>query len=92
MRTTVDLPPAVHQRARRLAAGRGQSLSAVIADLTIRGLAVLDEPVVLATHEVTGLPVLPLGRPLTSAHGGRLATFDAGLAAIRPDATELLGR
>ncbi|GAB4077849.1 hypothetical protein [Nostocoides australiense] len=67
MRTTVDLPPAVHARARELAARRGQSLSAVVADLAIRGLAQLDEPVRLAINPQTGLPVISLGRRITSA-------------------------
>ncbi|MEI2825518.1 MAG: hypothetical protein V9F04_03330 [Dermatophilaceae bacterium] len=66
MRTTVDLPPAVHQRARDLARRRGESLSSVIADLTMRGLAQLDEPVVLTTDPRSGLPVLSLGRAITS--------------------------
>jgi hypothetical protein len=67
MRTTVDLPPAVHRRARELAAERGQSLSSVIADLTVRGLAQLDARVELSTDARTGLPVLSLGRRITSA-------------------------
>ncbi|MFT4215934.1 MAG: hypothetical protein QM619_01945 [Micropruina sp.] len=67
MRTTVDLPSAVHRRARELAARRGQSLSSVIADLTVRGLAQLDDPVTLQTDSRTGLPVLSLGRAVTSA-------------------------
>mgnify|MGYP003442056829 FL=1 len=66
MRTTVDLPPAVHRRARELAASRGQSLSAVLADLTIRGLAQIDEPVEFDVDPLTGLPVLTLGRRFTS--------------------------
>jgi hypothetical protein len=67
MRTTVDLPPGVHRRARDLARQRHQSLSAVIADLTTRGLATLGDPVQLTTDPVTGFPVLHLGRPITSA-------------------------
>ncbi|MFD1505203.1 hypothetical protein FE374_09675 [Georgenia yuyongxinii] len=67
MRTTVDLPPAVHQRARQLAAVQGKSLSAVIADLTIRGLAQLDTPLRLRVDERTGLPVLSVGRSVTDA-------------------------
>ena len=67
MRTTVNLPPAVHRRARELAAERGVSLSAVVADLAVRGLAQLDEPVTLRVDVVTGLPVLSIGRPITSA-------------------------
>lgn len=67
MRTTVDLPPAVHRRARELAAQRGESLSTVLADLTTRGLAQLDAPVTLRTDPLSGLPVLDLGRRVTSA-------------------------
>ena len=67
MRTTIDLPPAVHRRARELAAQRGQSLSSVLADLTVRGLAQLDAPVKLTTDARTGLPALSLGRRVTSA-------------------------
>ena len=67
MRTTVDLPPAVHRRARELAAQRGVSLSAVLADLTVRGLAQLDAPVKLTTDTLTGFPILTLGRKVTAA-------------------------
>ncbi|MEI2775613.1 MAG: hypothetical protein V9G19_06490 [Tetrasphaera sp.] len=66
MRTTVDLPPGVHRRARELAEQRGMSLSAVIADLTVRGLAQCDGEVTLDTDQRTGLPVLSLGRRITS--------------------------
>ena len=75
MRTTVDLPPAVHRRARDLAAQRGVSLSAVLADLTVRGLAQLDAPVKLTADRLTGLPVLSLGRKVTAAQ------VDAGMVA-----------
>lgn len=67
MRTTVDLPPAVHRRARELAAQRGVSLSSVLSDLTVRGLAQLDAPVKLIADAVTGLPVLTIGRKVTVA-------------------------
>lgn len=60
MRTTVDLPPAVHRRAVELAKLRGESLSAVVADLTVRGLAAIEEPVTLRTDPRTGLPVLSI--------------------------------
>ena len=66
MRTTVDLPPAVHRRAKALAESRHQSLSATVADLAVRGLAVLGEPVEVATHPVSGLPVISLGRAVTA--------------------------
>ncbi len=55
MRTTVDLPPAVHRRVQQLAHARGQSLSATLAELTARRLSQLDEPLVVRTDEGTTL-------------------------------------
>lgn len=66
MRTTVDLPPATHRRAAEIARRRGSSLSSVIAELTARGLAQLDEPVTLSVHPSSGFPVLSLGRRVAS--------------------------
>lgn len=66
MRTTVDLPPAVHRRAQELARSRGQSLSTTLAELTARGLGQLDEPVVISTDEHSGFPVVSVGRRVTS--------------------------
>ncbi len=65
MRTTVDLPPAVHRRASQLAVERGTSLSAVVAELTVRGLAELGSPTRLVRDARTGLPVLHVGRPVS---------------------------
>ncbi len=64
MRTTVDLPPAVHRRARELADRRGTSLSSVVAELAARGLGQLDDPVVVTTDPVSGFPVITIGRPV----------------------------
>jgi hypothetical protein len=66
VRTTVDLPPAVHRRALELARSSGRSLSAVIADLAVRGLGQLDEPVVIGTDVTSGFPVISIGRRVTS--------------------------
>jgi hypothetical protein len=66
MRTTVDLPPAVHRRARALAKARGQSLSATLSELAARGLSQLDEPVVVRTDELSGFPVISVGRRITA--------------------------
>ena len=66
MRTTVDLPPAVHRRAQEIAKRRGVSLSAVVAELTIRGLSQLDEPMVIGIDERSGFPVVSVGRRVTS--------------------------
>lgn len=63
----MDLPPEVHDRARRIAGERGQSLSATLADLTIRGLASLGEPAKVSTDPVSGLPTLTLGHRVTAA-------------------------
>jgi len=63
MRTTVDLPPGVHRRAQALARSRGQSLSATIADLTVRGLAQVDEPIEIRIDELSGFPVMRFGGP-----------------------------
>jgi hypothetical protein len=41
-------------------------LSATIAELTVRGLGQLDEPFVIRTDEVSGFPVLSVGRRVTS--------------------------
>lgn len=66
MRTTVDLPPAVHRRALEIAKRSGRSLSAVVADLAVRGLGQLDQPVVIGTDEQSGFPVITIGRRVTS--------------------------
>jgi predicted transcriptional regulator len=66
MRTTVDLPPAIHRRALQLAKQRGQSLSSVIAELATYGLSRLDEPLVVTTDPQSGFPVVSLGRHITS--------------------------
>lgn len=67
MRTTVDLPDAVHRRAKELAEARGLSMSVVIADLTVRGLSQLDEPVSIQTDPVSGYPIVSIGRRVTDA-------------------------
>ena len=66
MRTTVDLPPAVHRRVTQLAKQRGQSLSSVVAELAIYGLSRLDEPLVVGTDPRSGFPVVSIGRRVTS--------------------------
>lgn len=72
MRTTIDLPPALHRRAKELAEERGQSVSSVVVELAVRGLAQLSEPVHLQLDARTGLPVLSVGRRLTSTQVANL--------------------
>ena len=66
MRTTVDLPPALHRRVTALAQARGQSLSATLAELAARGLNQLKEPLAVSVDERSGFPVLQVGRRITS--------------------------
>lgn len=61
------MPPEVHDRAKRIADERRQSLSATLADLTIRGLASLGEPAKVSTDPVSGFPTLTLGHRVTAA-------------------------
>ena len=42
-------------------------MSAMVADLATRGLAQLNEPVEIAVHERTGMPLISIGRTITSA-------------------------
>ncbi|MDO5502908.1 MAG: hypothetical protein Q4G67_07005 [Actinomycetia bacterium] len=67
MRTTVDLPPATHRRARELAEERGDSLSSTLADLVARGLAQTDSEVELVIHSKSGFPMIRVGRPISAA-------------------------
>lgn len=66
VRTTVDLSPAVHRQAKEIAERRGLSLSAVVAELTARGLIQLGEPAVIGVDERSGFPVVSIGRRVTS--------------------------
>lgn len=66
MRTTVDLPPAAHQRVQQLAASRHQSMSRVIADLTLQGLAQLEIEVEYSRDPRSGFPTISIGRTVTS--------------------------
>jgi len=66
MRTTIDLPDAVHRRAKELAAARSQSLSSFVADLAVRGLAAIGEPVQITRDPISGLPTVNLGYTVTS--------------------------
>ncbi|HEY2195739.1 MAG TPA: hypothetical protein VGH76_26025 [Actinomycetospora sp.] len=55
MRTTVDLPPVVHRRAKEIAQQRGLSLSAVVAEFVVRGLIQLDEPAAIGVDARSGV-------------------------------------
>jgi hypothetical protein len=65
MRTTIDLPDDLHRLARAIVRDTSRSLSATVVDLIRRGLGEGREPEV-ARSELTGLPVVRLGRVVTS--------------------------
>ena len=65
MRTTVDLPDDLYHLARAIARDTSRSLSATVADLMRRGLGEAGEAEV-ARSERTGLPVVRLGKIVTS--------------------------
>ena len=66
MRTTVDLPPSTFRAVRERAASHGTSVSATIAELTARGLASVDAQMSVTTHPRSGLPVISVGRTVST--------------------------
>jgi len=68
MRTTIDLPEAIHARAKALAHDRGVSLSAALGEIVTEYFAPRDkQPQPEAEiSPITGLPVRHIGRVLTS--------------------------
>ena len=63
MRTTIDLPPDLHELARQLAHDGRRSISEVVADLIRLGLA--EKRAVVATTS-RGLPQVSVGRTVTA--------------------------
>lgn len=72
MRTTTDLPPLVYKRVRQIAASQQRSVSSVIADLTLRGLAQVETPVRVSRDAATGLPLLSIERTVTDEDVARM--------------------
>lgn len=62
----MDLPPAAHRRAREIADRDGRSLSSVVADLALRGLAAEEQEQRLIAHRSTGFPTVSVGRSVES--------------------------
>lgn len=65
MRTTIDLPEDLHRQARSIAHDSQRSFSAVVAELIRRGLR-SESSAPVAQDQSTGLPVLDLGKTITS--------------------------
>ena len=65
MRTTIDLPEDLHRQAKAIARDTERTFSETVVDLVRRGLErEVDASVVVS--ERTGLPLLSLGRVITS--------------------------
>lgn len=75
MRTTVDLPDELHAQATALARDTHQTLSQAIALLIRRGLS-SSHPGGLDRSPRTGLPVVHLGRTITSEDARQLEDED----------------
>jgi outer membrane lipopolysaccharide assembly protein LptE/RlpB len=65
MRTTIDLPADLHKQALAIARDTARSLSETVADLMRRGLE-HGEGTGISQSAQTGLPVLHLGKVITS--------------------------
>ena len=65
MRTTIDLPEVLHQQALSIARDTRRTLSETVADLMRRGLG-QGAPVEITRSESTGLPVVHLGKIITT--------------------------
>lgn len=65
VRTTIDLPADLHQLTTALARSRNQTLSQTVAEVLRRSLLSDDGPEI--SHDAaTGLPVVRIGRPISS--------------------------
>lgn len=65
MRTTIDLPNDLHKQALSLARDTSRTLSETVADLMRRGLG-QGTPSTLSQSRSTGLPVVSLGKVITT--------------------------
>lgn len=66
MRTTVDLPPALHRRVRALAASRRTSVSATIAELTRQAIDQLEPDDEVVIDDESGLPAFAAERAISN--------------------------
>ena len=66
MRSTVDLPPGVHARVRRLAEATERSVSMTLAELVARGLEQAEEPERFVVDPTTGFPRFDFARSVTA--------------------------
>ena len=65
MRTTIDLPAALHRQAKAIARDTGRTFSETVSDLVRRGLQ-REAGEAIVVSERTGLPLVSIGRVITS--------------------------
>jgi predicted transcriptional regulator len=65
VRTTIDLPDDLHRQAISIARDTSRTLSEIVADLMRRGLQ-QGAPSEISRSQRTGLPVIRLGRVITT--------------------------
>jgi len=65
VRTTIDLPDDLHKQALAIARDTHRTLSQTVADLMRRGLGT-GTPAAISTDSRTGLPLVSVGRIVTS--------------------------
>ena len=75
MRTTIDIPDDLHAQAVAIARDTHRSLSQTVAFLMRRGMG-SGHPAETVTSDRTGLPVVHLGRTITSEDVRRLEDDD----------------
>ena len=66
MRTTIDLPEDLHRQAVAISRDTSRTLSETVADLMLRGLGQGGGTAEISHSARTGLPVVHLGRVITS--------------------------
>ena len=65
MRTTIDLPDDLHRLIVSLARAQSVTLSQLVSGVLRRGLLPEEDRTRVARDEVSGLPLVRLGRPIT---------------------------
>jgi hypothetical protein len=66
MRTTIDLPPELHEQAKAIARDKSWTLSEAVAWLMRRGLGEAKAEPELVRDELTGILTLRVGRVITA--------------------------
>ena len=76
MRTTIDIPPLLHERIMAYAQMQGRSFSATAVEALLRGMAPIETPDNLSRSPLTGLMVVNTGHPVTSEDVAELIDED----------------